>query len=215
MAVLLLIDDDRGLLQLLTEFLTRQGHSIYAADCARDGLRAFYTHQPDLIVLDVTMPEKDGWETLKSIRDLSNVPVILLTARSDEADVLRGFSLGADDYVNKPFSFAQLQARIHAVLTRSSHSKSEEDTLIAGDLEVNISLRRVMRRGRVDQADANRIQVAGRPDASLGRSAHAGGTGARSVGTAIRQRDRIRPALHLALATETGTRRGAPALYSQ
>ncbi|MCL5995415.1 MAG: response regulator transcription factor [Chloroflexi bacterium] len=143
MAVLLLIDDDRGLLQLLAEFLSRQGYGIYTADGGRQGLRALYTHQPDLIVLDVSMPEKDGWETLKAIRDLSNVPVIMLTARTDEADVLRGFSLGADDYVSKPFSFAQLLARIHAVLARSAHGAPEDGKLVAGDLEVILSQKRV------------------------------------------------------------------------
>ena len=149
MAVLLLIDDDRGLLQLLAEFLTRQGYTMHVADGGREGLRAFYTHHPDLIVMDVSMPEKDGWETLKAIRDMSNVPVIMLTARTDEADVLHGFSLGADDYVNKPFSFAQLLARINAVLNRLGQSPSDEGKLCAGALEVNLSQRRVTLNGAV------------------------------------------------------------------
>jgi two-component system, OmpR family, KDP operon response regulator KdpE len=147
MAALLLIDDDRGLLELLSQFLSRQGYSVSTAEGGRDGLRSLYTYHPDLIVLDVTMPGKDGWETLSGIRDLSKVPVIMLTARSDEVDVLRGFALGADDYVSKPFSFAQLLARIHAVLSRTGHDAAEEGNLSAGDLEVNMSLRRVMRGG--------------------------------------------------------------------
>lgn len=147
MAALLLIDDDQDLLQLLAEFLTRQGYTVHIANGGRDGLRAFYTHHPDLIVLDVSMPEKDGWETLRAIRDLSTVPVIMLTARTDETDVLRGFSMGADDYVSKPFSFAQLLARIHAVLGRIAHGATEEGKLCAGELVVNLSQRRVTRAG--------------------------------------------------------------------
>lgn len=150
MAVLLLIDDDQDLLQLLSEFMTRQGYTVYTADGGREGLRVFYTHHPDLIVMDVSMPEKDGWETLKAMREMSNVPVIMLTARTDETDVLRGFSLGADDYVNKPFSFAQLLARIHAVLGRAGHDTSEDNgKLCAGQLEVNLSQRRVTLAGEL------------------------------------------------------------------
>lgn len=91
MARLLLIDDDRSLLELLSGFLAPQGFAVTTADGGRAGLRALYADHPDLIVLDVSMPEKDGWETLKAIRDLSPAPVIMLTARGDEADVLRGF----------------------------------------------------------------------------------------------------------------------------
>ena len=139
MARLLLIDDDRSLLELLSGFLAPQGFAVTTADGGRAGLRALYADHPDLIVLDVTMPEKDGWETLKAIRDLSPAPVIMLTARGDEADVLRGFALGADDYVTKPFSFALLHARISAVLARGGHGTTESANLTAGDLEVNLA----------------------------------------------------------------------------
>ena len=147
MARLLLIDDDRSLLELLSGFLTPRGFAVTTADGGRAGLRALYADHPDLIVLDVSMPEKDGWETLKAIRDLSPAPVIMLTARGDETDVLRGFALGADDYVTKPFSFAQLHARITAVLARAGHGPTEPANLLAGDLEVNLGLRRVTRAG--------------------------------------------------------------------
>lgn len=146
MARILLIDDDRGLTTLLAEFLESQGCTAHCADGGKAGLRAAYSERPDLIVLDVTMPDKDGWETLKAIRELSNTPVIMLTARGEEADVLHGFSLGADDYVTKPFSFAQLLARIRAVIARVGHTPGES-TLKAGDLEVNLSLKRVTRAG--------------------------------------------------------------------
>lgn len=145
---LLLVDDDRDLLSLLAEFLTAQGYSVVTAEDGRAGLHAFYQERPDLVVLDVTMPGKCGWDALKSIRELSETPVIMLTARGDEADILHGFSLGADDYVTKPFSFAQLQARIRAVLSRAQRNARAEGILTAGDLEVNLELKRVMRAGK-------------------------------------------------------------------
>jgi two-component system KDP operon response regulator KdpE len=93
------------------------------------------------------MPQMDGWELLKRIREVSDMPVIMLTARDDETDILRGFSIGADDYVTKPFSFAQLAARIKAVLARKGDAPGSEH-LAAGDLQVDIPSRRVLRDGQ-------------------------------------------------------------------
>lgn len=144
MARILLIDDDPNLAKLLCEFLSGHGYVIHCASDGRSGLRALFQHRPDLVLLDVTMPQMDGWETIRRIRELSDVPIIMLTARDEEPDILRGFSLGADDYVTKPFSFAQLAARIKAVLSRGRGAPSE-GRLVAGDLEVDIPTRRVMR----------------------------------------------------------------------
>jgi len=149
MSYLLIIDDDRSLTQLLGDFLSGQGYSVRTVENGKLGLRAMYERQPDIVLLDVTMPEKDGWETLKRIREVSNVPVIMLTARGDEADILHGFSLGADDYVTKPFSFAQLAARMHAVLGRSMQEDAPDNQLSADGLEVDIRLKRVRRDGQV------------------------------------------------------------------
>jgi len=144
MADILLVDDDQNLCQLLSEYLRGQGYAVRCAANGRAGLRELFERKPDLVVLDVTMPQVDGWETLKRLREVSDLPVIMLTARDDEADVLRGFSLGADDYVCKPFSFAQLAARIKAVLARSRGGSSTEE-LRAGDLVVDLAARRVRR----------------------------------------------------------------------
>ncbi len=149
MTELLIIDDDKGLTQLLNDYLSGQGYSVRAVENGKLGLRAMYERQPDMILLDVTMPEKDGWETLKRIREISNLPVIMLTARGDEADILHGFALGADDYVTKPFSFAQLSARMRAVLGRSVQDNSVDTKLSAGGLEVDIRLKRVWRDGQL------------------------------------------------------------------
>ena len=146
MPELLLIDDDQNLSGLLCEFLNGQGYTTRNAANGKVGLREMFERKPDLVILDVTMPQMDGWETLKRIREVSDAPVIMLTARDDESDVLRGFSNGADDYVTKPFSFAQLAARVKAVLARKGETPGGEH-LSAGDLAVDIPSRRVTRGG--------------------------------------------------------------------
>jgi len=146
-ASILLVDDDLNLSDLLGQYLREQGYVIYIAEDGQKGLRVFFEHRPDLVILDVTMPLKDGWETLKRIREMSQTPIIMLTARSEESDILRGFSLGADDYVSKPFSFAQLAARARAVLARSGAPTSAGEKLEAGGLKVDLTTRRVTRDG--------------------------------------------------------------------
>ncbi|GAB4522049.1 MAG: response regulator transcription factor [Anaerolineales bacterium] len=143
MTTLLIIDDDPNLVELLGEYLQTQGHQVRSAKNGREGLRSLFQEKPDLVLLDVTMPEKDGWQTLERIREISDVPVIMLTARGEEPDILRGFSLGADDYVTKPFSFAQLAARVRAVLGRSQDGP--EEFLQAGDLRVDLNNHKVYR----------------------------------------------------------------------
>ena len=146
MAELLLIDDDQGLTDLLTDYLRNQGHIVHVANDGLSGIRQVYVSRPDLVVLDVTMPKHDGWEVLERIRELSDMPVIMMTARDEESSVLRGFSLGADDYVTKPFSFAQLAARIQAVLSRTgSTADRDEQELKQGDLVVDLTTKQVWR----------------------------------------------------------------------
>jgi len=145
MPSLLIVDDDPNLVNLLGEYLQNQGYQVRTASNGREGLRAIFQHKPDLVILDVTMPEKDGWTTLERIREVSDLPVIMLTARGEEADILRGFSLGTDDYVTKPFSFAQLVARIHAVLTRVQGNGAGAERLQGGDLVVDLGARKVYR----------------------------------------------------------------------
>jgi DNA-binding response OmpR family regulator len=146
---ILLIDDDASLSNLLAEYLREQGHLIHVAEDGQKGLRTFFEQKPDLVALDVTMPKMDGWETLKRIREMSRTPVIMLTARSDESEVLRGFSLGADDYVSKPFSFAQFGARIKAVLGRVDEASPSSENLEAGGLRIDFATRRVTRDGEL------------------------------------------------------------------
>ena len=115
---ILVIDDDLNLGQAIKLTFSRAGAEVFTAIDGRDGLRQFYEHRPDLVILDVRMPDIDGWETCRQIRLLSNVPIIMLTTLDRDEDVLRGFDFGADDFVTKPFSREVLLARARAVIRR-------------------------------------------------------------------------------------------------
>jgi two-component system KDP operon response regulator KdpE len=149
MARVLVIDDDRSLVELLADYLSRAGHEVTGAPDGQRGLAAAAATDPDLVILDVTMPGLDGWQTLSRLRAADAVPVIMLTARGDEAEILRGFAAGADDYVTKPFSFAQLAARISAVLDRTSSGRQPNEVLRGADLEVDTVRHRVLRSGHL------------------------------------------------------------------
>jgi len=115
---ILLIDDDKTLLTLVGQYLRENGFAVIDAPDGHQGLRLAYNDHPDLVLLDVMLPGMDGWEVCARLRELSDMPIIMITAKTTEADKLRGFRLGVDDYVTKPFSFAELVARIQAVLGR-------------------------------------------------------------------------------------------------
>jgi DNA-binding response OmpR family regulator len=143
---ILLIDDDPTLLRFLGEYLRNNGFEVLAAGSGPDGLKAAYRDHPDIVVLDIMMPGMDGWETCARLREMSETPVILLSAKSTEADKLRGFRLGIDDYVTKPFSFAELTARIQAVLARvQSRAPTERNILLFGDLKIDVDKRQARR----------------------------------------------------------------------
>ncbi len=148
MARILIIDDDRSLLELLSGYLERQAYDVTTAASGQLGLTIFADQGADLVILDVTMPGLDGWQVLARLREQSDVPIVMLTARSDEPEVLRGFSAGADDYVSKPFSFAQLVARVGAILDRAGRTSSDTQSVLKGaDLEVDLDRHRVYRAG--------------------------------------------------------------------
>jgi len=116
---ILVIDDDPGLLALMELGLGRNGFTVGKAADGREGLRLAYETHPDLIILDISMPNMDGWLTCQRLRYVSDTPIIMLTARSAPKDILKGLALGADDYVTKPCNFDELKARIHTVLRRA------------------------------------------------------------------------------------------------
>jgi DNA-binding response OmpR family regulator len=143
---ILLVDDDTTLTRFLSEFLQGDGFEAIIANNGQDALRVAYRERPDLVVLDVMMPVMDGWEVTARLRELSSVPIILLTAKSSENDKLRGFKLGVDDYVTKPFSFAELSARITAVLSRVGITgMGDQNRVTFGDFILDMDRREVLK----------------------------------------------------------------------
>jgi DNA-binding response OmpR family regulator len=123
---ILVVDDEEDIRGLVRTLLERAGHEVSEAPDGRAGLRELYTASPDLVVLDVTMPGLDGWATLERIREVTDVPVLMLTARDTEVERVRGLTGGADDYVVKPFGRQELVARVEALLRRSRGSDQQE-----------------------------------------------------------------------------------------
>ena len=117
---ILVVDDESDIRGLVRELLQARGFTVTEAGDGREALHALYAARPDLVVLDVTMPVLDGWATLERIRELSDVPVVMLTARAAELEKTRGLRAGADDYVTKPFGRQELLARVEALLRRSA-----------------------------------------------------------------------------------------------
>jgi len=116
----LVIDDDPNLLKLVARVFTQAGAQVHAAPNAQEGLHLFSAHQPDLVLLDVMLPEIDGWEVCRQIRQRSKVPIIMLTVLDQDEHVAHGVECGADEYVTKPFSADVLLARVRAVLRRTN-----------------------------------------------------------------------------------------------
>jgi len=118
--VVLVVDDEADIRDLVCELLERAGYRVGAAVDGKEGLRRFHELRPDLVVLDVTMPGFDGWQVLNRVREMSDVPVLMLTAHGEELERVRGLKAGADDYVTKPFGRQELLARVEALLRRAA-----------------------------------------------------------------------------------------------
>ena len=142
----LVVDDDDDIRGLVKTLLERSGVTVSEASNGREGLREFHASRPDLVVLDVSMPEIDGWQMLERIRDMSDVPVLMLTARGDELERVRGLQGGADDYVVKPFGRQEFVARVQALLRRASRATpgEEQETYADSYLSVDWAQRRVV-----------------------------------------------------------------------
>jgi len=143
----LVIDDDERLNSLLTRYMDRFGFSVHSATDPRAGLRVLKNDPPDIVILDVMLPEMDGFAVCRKVRESSRVPVIMLTARGEVMDRILGLELGADDYLAKPFEPRELVARVQAVLRRGVPSGNQE-RLRVGDLDVDSSSRCVRLAGR-------------------------------------------------------------------
>jgi DNA-binding response OmpR family regulator len=142
-ALALVVDDDEDIRELVRQLLERAGFDVRDAPDGRAALRVFHEVRPDVVLLDVSMPELDGWQTLERIRDLSDVPVLMLTAKDAEADRVRGLRSGADDYVTKPFAREELLARVEALLRRAGPRDETAPTYADRFLAVDFAQRRV------------------------------------------------------------------------
>jgi DNA-binding response OmpR family regulator len=146
---ILVVDDEARLVSLVRGYLEGEGYEVASAGDGRAALILTRQFSPDLIVLDLMMPEMDGWEFLRLLRRESNAPVIMLTARVEEADRIAGLEMGADDYLTKPFSPRELVARVRAVLRRTQPSEAGlPDVLRAGDLQLDQTGHTVRESGR-------------------------------------------------------------------
>ena len=141
---ILVIEDDPNTVALVALYLEREGFRALTASDGRKGLELAERHRPDLVILDLMLPRVDGWEVCRRLRQSSDVPVIMLTARSEEIDKVAGLTLGADDYVVKPFSPRELVARVQAVLRRTPRALETPPKVIAhGDLVLDLENRRL------------------------------------------------------------------------
>jgi len=136
---ILIVDDKSSVRKVVRDYLTEEGFQVVTAENGRDALYVARHEKPDLILLDIMMPEMGGYEFLRAFRKERNTPVILLTARLEESDKVLGLELGADDYVTKPFGMRELIARIRAVLRRAAPETAQPEVLRGGDLRLDLS----------------------------------------------------------------------------
>lgn len=140
--LILVVDDEARMRRFIRMNMELEGYQIIEAENGIEALEQVRQHTPDLVIMDVMMPEMDGFETLKLLREISTVPVILLTVKSDEEDIIRGLSLGADDYVTKPFSPRELVTRVTAVLRRAEWPAPPPRTVLRIDDRLSIDFNR-------------------------------------------------------------------------
>ncbi len=158
---ILVIDDDPSLGQMVQLAFSVEGAIAITANDGQEGLRHFYTHRPDLIILDIRMPDINGWEVLRQIRVMSDTPVILLTTLSEDQDIVRGLDCGADDFISKPFNRDVLLARARAVLRRVQLDKLETSSQLFRDewLTIDLNKRQVTVKGEAVRLTATEFRL--------------------------------------------------------
>ena len=145
---ILVVDDEEKIVRIVKAYLEREGYTVIAAYDGKTALALARTEAPDLVLLDLMLPQVSGWDVCRTLRAESNVPIIMLTARDEDTDKVVGLELGADDYVTKPFNPRELVARVRAVLRRTE-STPEKRRLVFGDLTVDLDKHEVRHAGRL------------------------------------------------------------------
>lgn len=144
---ILLVDDETTILETVQLRLRKEGYTVFTAESAEEGMRIYRQTKPDLLILDVMLPNRSGFDLCRAIRKDSEVPILFLTARTSETDRISGLDLGADDYIVKPFTLGELTARIKAVLRRSATTVPQQ-VIEAGDLRIDSRAHVVTRAGQ-------------------------------------------------------------------
>jgi DNA-binding response OmpR family regulator len=139
----LVIEDDKDISLSIRTVLSRNGFEVTSEADGKEGLRAFHTAKPDLVILDIGLPTLDGWSVLERIRDLSDAPVLILTAHGRESEKVRGLHAGADDYLTKPFGNSELAARVEALLRRPRSAQPPAEVFDDGNLQVHLEAHEV------------------------------------------------------------------------
>ena len=167
----LVVEDDEDVRTLVGTRLRRAGYNVIVAADGLEGLRLFYGNRPDLVLLDVAMPVMDGWQVLERLREVSNVPVLMLTAASEERDKVRGLRGGADDYITKPFAGEELLARVEAALRRAAIQPEESAVNDYRDAELTIDFLRheVLVRGEAVNLSPTEFRLLGALTRSAGQ----------------------------------------------
>ena len=156
---ILVVDDTINVQVLLTDFLSSQDYEVLTACDGREALEVLHAANPDLVLLDIMMPRMDGYQFISRVRRESSIPVIMITAKQQEADVIRGFELGADDYITKPFRMRELLMRMRAVLRRAGPPETNEPLLIVGDISLDQSKHEVKQGNQVIDLTPLEFQV--------------------------------------------------------
>ena len=146
MAKILIVEDEKNMQEIIAEYMQRGGHTCFTADDGLDALLALKSNPVDLMILDIMMPHVDGFSVCRMAREMSSIPIIMLTAKSNEDDKLKGYELGADDYMTKPFSPKVLLAKANALLRRSPALLA--DTINAGKISINAASHKVFLEGK-------------------------------------------------------------------
>ena len=156
---ILVVDDTLNVLKMISDFLVSQDYEVLTAADGKEALESFAAETPDLILLDIMMPNMDGYQFIRELRKESDTPVIMITAKQQEAEIIKGFDLGADDYITKPFHLRELLVRMRAVLRRAAPFDETLPVIKNGDIELDYSRHMVTKQGQPVELTPLEFQV--------------------------------------------------------
>ena len=156
---IMVVDDDPNIAQLVKLYLEKEGYEVTVETRGDDAMAAFQKNPPSLMLLDVMLPGMDGWQVCRGIRQMSNIPIIMLTAKDETFDKVLGLELGADDYITKPFEGKELMARVKAVLRRAAPGESEKNTLSFPGLTISLEKYEVHFQGKLIEMPPKELEV--------------------------------------------------------